>query len=197
MRDPYEVLGVSRDASDEQLKAAYRQRAREAAAMNGGVGMSSRMDEIDNAYDTILSWRRNSGSYVNNGYNYQYDAYESTYQSVRSKLNSRHYSEADIELDTVPLPDRNAEWYFLKGSIQRRKGWLSDAESNFERATRLDPSNSEYAQAYNDIQDKKNGGYRTSRGGRGSGCDTCDCCTTLCVLDCCCESMDMDCIPCC
>ena len=44
---------------------------------------------------------------------------------------------------------RDAEWYFLKGSVLYRRGWLEEAKEHFFRATQMDPENMEYRNAYN------------------------------------------------
>ena len=56
MRDPYEILGVSRDASDEEIKNAYRQLARKYHPDNYADNplsdlASEKMKEINEAYD--------------------------------------------------------------------------------------------------------------------------------------------------
>lgn len=57
MRDPYEVLGVSRDASDEDVKRAYRTLAKKYHPdLNpGNKEAERRMKEINDAYDRIKS----------------------------------------------------------------------------------------------------------------------------------------------
>ena len=55
MRDPYEVLGVSRDASDEEIKKAYRQLAKKyhPDVNPGDKNAEAKMKEVNAAYDAI------------------------------------------------------------------------------------------------------------------------------------------------
>ncbi len=68
MTDPYVVLGVSSTASDEEVKTAYRNLARKyhpdnyAEAPDLADLASEKMKEVNEAYDTIVTDRKNGGS---------------------------------------------------------------------------------------------------------------------------------------
>ena len=62
MNDPYKVLGVSRDATDEEIKKAYRDLARKYHPdnyVNNPLAdlVEEKMKEINEAYDTIQKER--------------------------------------------------------------------------------------------------------------------------------------------
>ena len=63
MNNPYEVLGISRNATDEQVKNAYRELARKYHPDNYADNplsdlASEKMKEINDAYDAIMAERR-------------------------------------------------------------------------------------------------------------------------------------------
>ena len=201
MNDPYSILGVDRNASDEDIKKAYRELARkyhpDHYADNPLASLAAeKMKEINEAYDAIMNERRGgndkktSGGYTASG----------EFKDVRDMINRGQIDKAQIVLDGVPIGKRNAEWYFLSGMVQYRRGYFDNAYSSFANAVRLDPNNPEYAQAYRNIQRQSSGRYggnpyRTMP--NAGGCDACDCCQGLICADCCCECMGGDLIRCC
>ena len=67
MNDPYQVLGVSRSASDEEIKAAYRKLAQQyhPDLHPGDAAAAQRMKEINAAYDQIKNpeaWQNTAGT---------------------------------------------------------------------------------------------------------------------------------------
>ncbi len=193
MRNPYEVLGVPQGASQEQVNAAYRELMRK----HQEFGNSVKIEELNQAYDAIVM-----GSYSDNPTYSKYNSYSYVpdYSDIRAKINSGRLDDAQTLLDGVPENARDAHWFYLKGTIQQKRGWLEEAAKNFATASNLDPSNDTYKMAYNKVNDARTGGYRTERrrsDGEKRGCSGCDMCTGLLCADCCCECFGGDLIPCC
>ena len=193
MKDPYQVLGISRNATDDEVKEAYRAMARKYHPDNYGDNPLSdlaqeKMQEINEAYDAIIRERRSGNANAGGG---------AQYTDIRNLIRTGRTIDAETLLDGIPAPSRDAEWYFLKGSVLYKKGWLEDAYSHFSTASRMDPSNREYRSAYEQLErQRQTGSYRAPTGNPG-GCSGCDMCQTLICLDCCCECMGGDFIRCC
>ena len=198
MNDPYKVLGVASNATEEEIKAAYRALARKYQQDNyEGSPLSKvaeqKMKELDEAYDAIITMRRNASSSqqpntdtASGNYNQRYSS-GSDYRDVRMKIAAGRIDDAEVILDGVPQAQRQAEWNFLKGTIQYKRGWFEEAYNRFSLACQMDPSNREYRAALNQLLNQRSGGYRTSAG--PVGCSACDCCSSLICADCCCECM--------
>ena len=203
--DPYHVLGLQNGADIMSVKKAYRFLASKYDPQNFEQGTAEyfnacqKMDEINRAYDAIIE-NTDERSYNNYGYSSEH----SSYSDVRRMIESNRLDDAQMLLDGVSPSSRNAEWYYLKGMLMKKKGWLEQAYECFEKAYRLNPGNFEYKTAYENMSSNNAGGYRTSRRGDGSGnrgclgdCSACDICSSLLCADCCCECMGGDLIPCC
>lgn len=201
MNDPYSVLGIKPDATDEEVTRAYRALARKFHPDNYQDNpladlAEEKMKEINEAYEAIKRMRAGggaaSGGYASqarstggnssyNGYQQQRGSGDPIYAQVRSAINAGDIVQAENLLAHAQRQD--AEWYFLQGSISYRKGWLDEAQSHYQRAVSMDPGNVEYRQAYNMMMQ---GGQAYRPQGYGSGADAMDCCTALMCMNCLC-----------
>ena len=182
MNDPYKVLGISPNSTDEEINKAYKRLAKkyhpDYYIDSSLAGLATKkMQEINIAYDQIRKQRaENINNYGNNNYynnNYNNNSYNNnynnnynnsyagstTYYDVRMMIQSGRISDADQILSGVPTSNRNAEWHFLKGTILYRKGWSDQAFQHFKQARDMDPNNMEYAAAINEILARQNGNF--------------------------------------
>lgn len=192
MKDPYSVLGVSQSASDAEIKKAYRELARKYHPDNYQNNpladlAEEKMKEINEAYDTITKQRtggyQSSGTYNSAGYSTtqsrSYGTQDPSYARIRSLINAGNLSAAEQLLHQIP--GKNAEWYFLSGSIAYRKGWLDEAMQNYTLAVQMDPNNLEYRQALSMMQ-QRSAGYRPYN--NYSSTTQCDPCSAYLCLSC-------------
>ena len=209
MRDPYKVLGVPHDATDIEVKNAYRALARKYHPDNYDASnpladlASEKMKEINEAYDEIMDMRRgNKKSSSFDGGGADMGAYRTEFNAIRDMINRRRMKEAENALARMPAAARGAEWHYLESLVLMHRGFVNDAMRELEIACSMDPNNTEYQQAKQMFNQIANGYGRTYYGSggtyqRGGGCDSCDVCSGLICADCCCECMGGDLISCC
>ena len=201
MTDPYKVLGVSRDATDIEIKNAYRALARKYHPDNYADNpdmaelATEKMKEVNEAYDTITRERKGGAKGNTNG------TKNASYAEIRSLINARRMREAEAALARIPVADRTADWHFLESLVLMQRGYVHDAMRELETACQMDPNNMEYQQAKQMFNQSAAGYGRTYYGGANTynqgGCSACDVCQGLICADCCCECMGGDLISCC
>ncbi len=205
MKNPYDILGVSPLASDEEVKTAYRTLARKYHPDNYADGVDfktedgeevhdrawaeAQMKEINAAYDDILMAR--GGKSFQNG--------NPDYSFIRALFAQKRFAEAESTLDAMEPHGRGAEWHFLKSICLDARGMSSDAMNELNIACQMDPNNTEYTRSreiYRQRAQQYGNAYRTQGARPAGGADTtatlCNCCSNLILADCCCECMGGD-----
>lgn len=213
MNNPYKVLGVREDATQEEIRAAYlglvkKYHPDKYSDSDLKELANEKLVEINAAYELLTkkgSQRSSSASYSSdarpgsNSYSGSGGAYSGPnapeFARARLFINQNNLQSARTVLDAIPV--RNAEWYYLYGVVYLRQGWYDKAYDYFGRAVQQEPGNSEYNTAYQSVRNSGNPYARGSRGYSRGGVSGCDICTGLLCADCCCESCGGDLIPCC
>lgn len=193
MKSPYEVLGISENATNEEVKNAYKALAKKYHPDNYVDSpladmAEERMKEINEAYDEILRMRtsgsrNSSGASSSNSYSSSYDP---EYQRIRMMINRGDYKSAESMLNSISQTQRGAEWFFLKGCILVHRGYYFDAMRYIDRACELDPSNREYATLRDNLRVQSQS-YGNANSHQAGGCSMCDICSFLICLDCMCR----------
>ena len=213
-KNPYDVLGVSPNASDDEIKRAYRDLTRKYhpdANVNNPLAdlAEEKFKEVQEAYDTIMH-ERSSGS-SGGGYSYgggssyggasggSYGRYENAQpdprlQAAANYINSRRYREALNTLDQVP--ERSALWYYLSGCANASIGNNILARDHAAQAVNMEPNNMQYRQLLNqiDFSSRRYQGspYGSGYGPNSSSCGTGNMCCDLFIADQLCECMGGD-----
>jgi len=192
MKDPYEVLGVPHGASDEEIKRAYRDLARKYHPDNYANNpladlAQEKMKEINEAYDTLTKGGGSSSYSSSSSYSgSSYGGSSSTkFAEIRRLIQMGQLDKAEGQLDA--MSNHNAEWYFLRGVIAQKRGWMDEAAQNFRIAVNMDPSNMEDRSALNNVS---GGGYtyrQQQYGGMNQQDECCEMCQMLMCLNCLCN----------
>ena len=188
--DPYKILGVDRNASDDEIKKAYRQMAKKYHPdVNKEPGAEEKFKQIQNAYDQIMEARKRgdtSNFWENtNGYGGGYGSYGGSasqkYQTIISYLNMGAYAQAYQILQS--MSERDASWSYFYAIANYGMGNQIAALDAAQKACEMDPSNQQYRQLYAQLSNSRTQ-YRNMQSPFGaSGSNLC--CDLLLLQMCC------------
>lgn len=202
MNNPYEVLGVSENATDEEIKTAYRNLAKKYHPDNyAGSPLADvaeqKMKEINEAYDTVNQMRqKGKGTGSTSSSSYSSNSSSSQFYNVRIYIQRNMIDQAENALEAIPMGNRTAEWYYLKGMCAYRRGFNEQAFNNFTTACNMDPNNQEYRAALSNMQNQRTynyGGYNQTQTHTSSNCSCCDICAAMMCADCLCDCCSAGC----
>ena len=205
--NPYNVLEVSPNASNEEIKKAYRELSRkyhpDSYVDNPLAGLAEeKFKEVQEAYEQIMKERE--GGYHSYGNSAAYGPSGSAggggndsaeLNAAAGYLNAGRYREALNVLSGIGF--RSARWYYFSAIANAGIGNNVTANDHIAQAMRMEPNNPEYTNLYNQLQ-WQNQRYSSTRYNSGNGgYNAGNLCCDLWCADSLCECMGGDLISCC
>ena len=145
----YEVLGVSKDASLEEIKSAYqtlKNKYMEERFLEGEAGniAAKKLTEVETAYREILSYKEQNGGRDEG----------SLFNEIENLIKNGDLYNAQSKLDT--FDERSAEWHYYQSVIFFKKNWVNESKKQLEIAIQMDPYNEKYKNALNKLNERVN-----------------------------------------
>lgn len=216
-QDPYKVLGVSRDATDDEIKKAYRDLTKKYHPdLNPGNEEAARkMNEVNAAYDQIKNgnvqqaYAPGASQYQQYGNPYGYGTWgawgdrqyqqqteRSEYTAAKNYIRNGMYREALNALSGVPAAERDGKWYYLAAGANMYLGNKVSALENAKRAVEIEPDNEEYRLLLQQLQSNGDFYDTYSTTSYQNHIDPGKLCCTMMALQCLCGRMGLPCIFC-
>ena len=171
--DPYKVLGVGYDATDDEIKKAYRQLSRKYHP-DANVGKPNqkkyeeKFKEVQQAYNTIMDrrqgkeqsqqgyaedfWGFGGQGFGNQGFGgAQAESRDDQYlRSAVNYISNGYYREGLNVLEQVQ--DRRGQWYYYSAFANYKVGNNAIALDHAKTACAFEPNNYYYANLLNRLQ---------------------------------------------
>lgn len=202
IKDPYKVLGLSEDASPEELKAKYEElknvygEQRFLAGEEGNEGARKLM-ELEEAWSMIQAdLDRKTAK----------EQFGGDYGQIDNLVKQGKYDDAQAQLDAIT--DRTAEWHYFQALVFYKRDWLTESKKQLEMAVEMEPKNTKYKTALDKMnmvmgnpnanaqnlgnqqqqQQQQPYGQPDPNAAMGMNCLS-NCCLAYCLTDCCCNLM--------
>ncbi|MCD7949384.1 MAG: J domain-containing protein [Erysipelotrichaceae bacterium] len=204
--DPYQILGVSPDATDDEVKQAYRKLSKKYhpdANINSvhQEEYTEKFKQVQNAYKTIMDNRKNGFNNQNytNSQSYQQSYQQSYYQysgndqsafnDAAAFINARRYQDAMNVLEQIR--NRNGMWFYYAAMAQNGMGNNATAVEYAQTAVQMEPNNFQYIMLLQQLQQGSSQYRRTQRTYSSPYGNMMNCCYTYLLMQlicgCCCR----------
>ncbi len=211
MIDPYQMLGVSRSATDDEIKKAYRTLSRKYhpdANINNPnkEEAEEKFKQVQQAYDQIMKEKQSGTNYgTGSSYGGQNASGTGNYggfgygdpfgtggpndnpkvRAAGNFISNGYYNEALKVLNEVPFSERRGQWYYYSSVANYKIGNTATAIEYIQRAVTLEPNNMQYRQFQQMLE--YGGSWYSNMGnmyGRPTGTGD-QCCSLLATFLCC------------
>mgnify|MGYP003299473565 CR=1 FL=1 len=172
MMDPYEVLGLKRGASDEEIKKAYRTMSRkyhpDANVNNPNAAQAEeKFKQVQAAYEQIM--REKEQGYSGYGSTNGYGGYGSSYGGYQQRRSAGQSDESASYLNAAMnyiragrynealnvlsnIKQKGAQWYYVSAIANNGLGNNVVALEHARRAVELEPNRMEYQMLLQQLQ---------------------------------------------
>lgn len=164
MNNPYQVLGIQRNATEEEIKKAYRSLSRkyhpDANVNNPNKeAAENKFKEVQEAYEQIMNERTGGGSQGSYSGFGGFGSYERRnqgseedvrLQAAANYINNGYYKEALNVLKDIA--NRSARWYYFSGYANWGLGNNVTALEHARQALSMEPGNWQYQELVNRME---------------------------------------------
>lgn len=198
--NPYQVLGISPDASDDEVKKAYRTLSKKYHP-DANIGnprqaeYTEKFKEVQTAYKMIMDGRKkgftqqtygNQSTYSTGGYQYSGNDQEA-YQEAAGFIQGRRFQEALNILNQIR--NKNSMWFYYAAIAENGLGNNIRAREYAQTAVNMEPMNMQYILLLNQLQGHQQQYHQTSQQ-YGNPASMMNCCYYLMCMNfvsiCCC-----------
>lgn len=181
-KDPYKVLGVSRNATSEDVKKAYRRLSRKYhpdAHINSADAKTAedKFKEIQEAYEQIQSGRFGASYASYTSYN-NYTDY--SFSSIDLLIKAGNYEEALRRLNM--FTEKISDWYYFAALANIGCGYIMKGRLYARTAYQMNPDNETYRALVEQIEGRTT--YYNTQSFTGNTISS-NCCTSSCLSNLC------------
>ncbi len=162
MKDPYSTLGVTPQATEQEIKAAYKKLAKRyhPDVTGNSPEAAAKMQEINAAYDEIMHKKEGYDPFNSTNSNNNYSSEDIEFQAAYNYIRNHRFREALNALSGIQ--NKTAKYYYLTAVAYAGLNDLVNARTNAELAVRLEPNNFEYQSLLSHLANGRNA-YQTRR----------------------------------
>ncbi len=149
MQEYYKILGVSENASIEEIDLAYSRLKAKYSEERFSLGekgniAARNLTKLETAYYEVINARKST--------KYEGENRIEDFSEVQVCIKKGDLNGAQAKLDDIS--ERSAEWHYLQSVVFYKKNWTNESKKQLEIAISMEPHNTKYSESYTKLKQK-------------------------------------------